>query len=149
MVVIDKDSVSSNTWETVYDELNTYVSDPKSRGVKWIFGAYPDVKSKKFPGFPVIVIESPSISLGHESIGKAFYGWGISISVSIYTDWAQHVDQIFDQIMVSIREHEKELEQQGLYLQNSDTSDISALDFDGNRVYLKTIVFRFKYTAGE
>ena len=149
MVVINKNSVSSNTWETMYDLLNTNLVDPKSRAVKWIFGSYPDSSSSKFPGFPIITIESPSAVMKHRSVGRALKEYPIGVTISIYTDWAEHVDNLFDQIMTTIRINELALEQDGLYLDGIDTSNINALDIEGNRVYLKTIVARFKFTAKE
>ena len=147
MVVINKDSVSSNSWETIYDLINDNVTDPKSRGVKWIFGAYPDVDSPRFAGFPIIIIRTMSINSSHASIGKKFNKWGISAEVAIYTDYAEHIDRLYDQIISALYSNEDTLEADGLYLDSTDTSDTNVLDINENKVYLKTIVFRFKYTS--
>ncbi|HEX69583.1 MAG TPA: hypothetical protein ENG10_04745 [Candidatus Bathyarchaeota archaeon] len=148
-MVVDKDAVISSTWQTIYNYLSTNLVDPKNRGVKWIFGTYPDTKSKRFPGWPVVVIESPDVRLNHMSVGKSLKEWPIRIRIAVYTDWAEHADSIADQVVTILRQNEANLEQEGLYNFKVTASPIEAINLEGNRIYGKAVRCSFQFVEAE
>ena len=148
-MVVSKDTVISSTWETIYDLINSVIVDPKSRGVKWLFGSYPNPESKDFCGWPVVIIESPDINVNHFSIGKQLRQWPIAMKIAVFTDWSEHADTISDEIITILRNNELVLEQGGLYKFKVTSTPIGYDDVNGNRIYGKSIRIAFEFVEKE
>ena len=71
--------ITTNSFRTIYTVISGNVSDITSRGGSaWIFSSFPSIqegKNDEFPGYPIITIETPELSLiknsGHGNIKKA------------------------------------------------------------------------------
>ena len=54
---ISSGSILSVAWNNIYTLVNT-ISDPSSRGVSWIFAAFPESRKGTADVYPAIIIES-------------------------------------------------------------------------------------------
>ena len=55
--VLTSSTIIQNSWKSMYDLLSdgtNGISDPESRGKKWIFPDYPKRTKSEWPGYPIV-----------------------------------------------------------------------------------------------
>lgn len=93
-------------WNTVYRILSGNVSDPSSRGSKWMFSDFPDIKEgdeDEFPGYPIITIDffQPSTSNVVGGVGGTTIN-EITTNIAIHTNTASQQDTISSEVWSAI-----------------------------------------------
>jgi len=128
----------SSAWQDIYNAISSNVSDPKSRGTKWIFGSYPDVYAKDFPGFPLIVIQPVSKSEKKYDIGSSSKKEQAIISqIEIYSKSSSEADSLVDSVLSAI-------ENVSLYDKVVERVDYNFEDIAGSNVHVRVILVRWR-----
>lgn len=127
----------SSAWQSIYDAISSNVSDPLSRGEKWIFGSYPDVYAKDFPGFPIIVIQPVSKSEKDYDVGTSSKKEQVIVSqIEIYSKSASQADSLVDSVLSAV-------EDVSLYDKVVERVEYSFEDVAGSNVHVRVILVRW------
>ena len=128
----------SSAWQDIYNAISSNVSDPKSRGTKWIFGSYPDVYAKDFPGFPLIIIHPVDVSEETVDFGISIRKTFITADVEIFSKSAEELDNLTDSVISACR-------QIGTMKHTITISSKSErVDVSGSNVHLRRVVMRWQ-----
>jgi len=115
MVTIDKEHVWRDSWDNVYSLLNTNLSDPKNRGRKWVFAAFPDVDAADFPGWPVVIINTPNVSRSSMTVASTpLKNYGLEIKVEVFSDSAEILKDLADSTLKVLEDNKVTLSNNGM-----------------------------------
>ena len=126
----------TSAWQSLYDVISANVSDPKARGVKWIFGTYPDVTAKDFPGFPLIVISPADVREDIITIDGELLSTVIA-KIEVFSKSAQQADELADAVRSALRDNFG-------YRLVTESVDYSLVDIAGKPIHVRTILVRWK-----
>ena len=124
----------SSAWQSIYNAISANVSDPKSRGTKWIFGAHPDVYAKDFPGFPVIVIHpddfsKQNISISGDNLKRHTF------KIEVFSKSAQEADSLVDSVISAI--------DSVMYARKIQSVGSYDIDLSGSVIHVRPLVVRY------
>ena len=116
---VNSANVVSQSWNNCYAIVNT-ISDPSSRGVSWIFSAFPQQRKATANVYPCIIIESPSIRGQNITMGQAnrMYTW--DIPVSIYSTRMDTTDGLASTVISTLENNKGSFEANGMNMLNID-----------------------------
>lgn len=146
---LTKGSIIQNSWQNCYNIINTHVSDPSSRSIKWVFSAYPD--TRKWPSgkdiFPIIVIDSTDISGEHIVFGDNPKNYTFSIPVSVHATRMETIDTLSDTVINTLETYRGSLETWGMNMYSVDSTPTIHSIIEGNIIHQKNINIRFEGTV--
>jgi len=145
---ISKSTIIQNIWENFYNRLSSDVTSVTITGsvnvtVKTYTNSFPDKSLDTKSDFPILVINSPSISWENFTFGKK-YCTG-SISIDIYTTQGESADKFLDKIINSIETYRDTLKGDNLFDVNLDSTDKDRVNRGAFNVHLATCTFSFRY----
>jgi len=139
MGVVDSTKLISEAWNNVYSILNTHLTDPKNRGVKWIWSAFPVARKGTADVFPCVVIESPDLSGANIIFGhsKREYTW--SILISVYAKRMEYCDTVSDDVLEQLETYKGSLDTWNMQMLNFISSPTMHAVVDGQVIHEKRI----------
>jgi len=144
--MVTASTVFEDVFELMYDETNSAISDPASRGSKWIFSSFPDSSGGTFPGYPILVIENPIIdSMTTANINRSMWNHMLSVNFSIYDTRASRIDSIGSDIVQALKDARTTFRSNGLYNMGISSGRVQTVEHDGHRIHFRvlTVVFDF------
>ena len=131
MVVITSSSLRANIYETVYDTL-TAANLLSSTAT--VTAAYIDNDS----AFPQVVVYPVKVNKEGFTYDRTFGRESIQVMIEIYTKKAKHLDQLSDEIAITMQS----LSMNSLQL--IDVGEDIALSTDNsNKIHLKTLTYNY------
>ena len=142
-------------WRLFYSIVNSRVSDPKSRGTKWVHANFPDeviqdlteeeqIKSE----FPLIVVADPDASSGEPIVVDEKTEDDLNeITIEVHSDRSDTMTQIWQSIDNQIRKGAGKdlLEDCGLFNINLVGTDYDSAQRAGVKTHIKTLTYEFSY----
>jgi len=92
-------TITTDVWKTTYDTLVANLTDPQTRGISasdWVFGATPDPAANDHPGYPIITIESPTITNPKLTYTKK--NRFVDIRITVHSGSNQYLKSVIDQV---------------------------------------------------
>jgi hypothetical protein len=122
LATVASNSLISQTWQNLYSIINSNVSDPKSRGVQWVFAAWPQSRKGTADVYPCITIDSPDMRGQNVTMGqsKRMYTWTIPISIS--DTRMDTVDGLAGTVIYTIESNKGSLEANGMNMFNPEAT---------------------------
>lgn len=100
-MAIVKTALYSGVWQQFFDLINDNVSDPESRGAKWVYSSAPDTLMSTSSAYPMIVanpIETPN----DKPLTFGMVDVSVSIDIDIYSMKAEQIDALSNSIYDTI-----------------------------------------------
>jgi len=144
MNYITKDNIYTQSWNNLYEVISNNVTDPKSRGVKWIFSAFPDVKKPNFPGYPIITITPTDLSITNINLARDMREETYRYPIDIFSKSSQEVDELANSIIKALTDNEIELAKYGMKRMSIASSAITNYRIENNKIHNRTIIAEFK-----
>lgn len=124
-------------WQNIYLTLNSSLTDPESRGKKWIYGVFPDVYAKDFNGFPIIIVSPLSQSekalvLKNDIKRKVF-----TCDIEIYSKKSSVADSLVNDVINACSSVS------GLNIDLVESVTSGSVDFAGKPVHARTVICRW------
>lgn len=94
---INNSTIRSSVWVSIYDTINSNLSDPFNRNKQWIFSNFPSIDDS-FCGYPIITVSRISLSKEYPLFDNSFSDKGFTISIAIYSTKAALVDTLSDSL---------------------------------------------------
>jgi len=93
----------STAFSNAYTKINE-ISDPISRGEKWIFSSFPDLNSDDFPSFPIIIIQPFSRNESPLTLKNDTKRCVYTTEILIYSKSASQADSLADSVVSKVEE---------------------------------------------
>ena len=137
-MVITNDNLFSQSFTLIESFLNGISElDPRHRfKAKWIYSSMPNINSKGFDGYPLIVIKiDPSDE--NKSFNPGVSEKVFRVLLTIYSNEASDIDSISDKIFSNLKNETKLTDFQG---KEMSTSPINwDLDMNGKKILFRSI----------
>ena len=145
-MAVTKAQLAHSSWELLYDSVNTSITDPKSRGIQWIFAAFPD--TKKWPegkdAFPILVLDSPDVINEKIVFSDSKRNFIFRTYLSIFATRMDEVDSLADSFYQLLDSNYSYLAQNKLFVSIVRGSTISSSIYGNERVHEKKIALEFQ-----
>lgn len=142
-------------WRLFYSIVSSRVTDPKSRGTKWVHANYPDqlienlseeeeIKSM----FPIVVIEDPNATSGEPIVMDEKSEVDINeINIEIHSDRSDTMTEVWQSIDNQIRKITgKDLFQDcGLFNIKLTDTDTDSEQQSGVKIHVKTLTYEYSF----
>lgn len=136
---ISKTNIVSQVWQNLFELVET-IPDPSSRGVQFIFSAFPQQRKGTASVYPCVIIESPDVSGNNIILGHSLRSYNWSIPISIYSTRMETVDSLADSVLGTLEASKGSLEANGMYQLNFTSSPTFHAVVGGNIIHEKRIV---------
>ena len=139
-------------WLAVYNLINGNVTDPESRSVKWIYGAWPSEDAITENGYPIIVIFPPQITMPKKTHG-GLYVKDYTFSIGVYTSdigatngkGAQQLSTLTNTVLGALVANTDDLRTAGLHKMSLNTPSTPTVDLmDGWKRHRQRFIFTFR-----
>ena len=139
-------TISSQSWQNIYDFLNDNITDPRNRSKKWIYGSFPDEKSVQSIGYPLIIIEPVAFSLKNLTLNRSGFEIPIVASVMVYDNNAQRLDETTDSIVDAFATSQSTFDSYKMrHFSQSTTRYSSEFLEAGGKLHLRIIPISFMF----
>lgn len=145
-MTVTNTTIRTEVWNEVYTFINADVSDPESRGSKWIFGAFPN-PDDSFVGYPIIVIDPVKKSnvSNVKTLGSGgVYKKVVDVEITIYAVKSAQIDSLADSIEEQVGLNSSDLRAEGLNEPELSDGDTDTLLLGGDRVHVKPMNLRLE-----
>jgi len=138
----------SNTWQNVFDLINANVTDPASRGTKWIYAGFPYSKIDNSDAYPLIVIENVTSS-GFDILTMSYNAKTIvlSIAIDVYSTKSSELDTICDSIVNAMDSNSSTLFSNKLNNMRLASSSYEAIEREAIKIHHRSLVYEFEFDA--
>ena len=151
MVTINKATLSSNVWETFYDRIKTQVtsvtlSDSSSRSVQTWTGSFPDSEFDNRDAYPIIVIETPTISWADSpTLTMTKKKAMINIMIEIYDSKSESAELLLDAVNNAIETYRASLKDLGLDFVKQEMTDSDEVFRGKIKVHVRRTTWSMEY----
>lgn len=146
-MAITKSQLTKTSWELLYDLINTNVTDPKVRGIQWVFSAFPD--TRKWPEnvdmFPVIVIENSDVTNDRIVWADSTRNFTFRQIISVFATRADQLDTITDSVLNTFNSNYNYLLTNNAAMLKITSSPTSFTLVGKERVHERKIAIEFQY----
>ena len=147
MVTINKSSIIENIWKTFFDRVKAQVTSVEITSgtitVQNYVSSFPDQLIDSKSDYPILVVETPSLSGDFFTMTKDKID--ASISIAIYTTQAESVDKFLSKIIDTIETYKHTLRESGLSLVQLDNTDSDMVKRDAIKIHMRQATFKFKF----
>lgn len=150
MVQIQKSSMINNIWKNFYDRLNSDVQGESVsvRGTSITLSnrptaSFPDQEIDTKSTYPLLVIETPSISTDRFTLSKTQVEG--TITIEIYTNQGEAADKFMDKIIDSIETYKGDLADAGLHNIQIDSTDSDMVQRGEIKIHMRSVTFSFVF----
>jgi len=131
-------------WNNVFETLNDNLTDPSSRGTKWIFASFPYKLINDKSAYPFVVIEPVNIT-SSEDITLTKELTTVNISITIYAVDPNHLDSIGSDILNQMFSADGTFHTYNMKVIDVNNSTYThAVKSKSFRVHARTITFSFQ-----
>ena len=151
MVTISKATYISNIWKNFYDILSNAttgvktvtLADASTQTVQTYTGSFPDSEANQRSSYPILVIETPTISEDDFTLTKSNVEG--TITIEIYTTKSESAELFLDAIRDKIETNKDDLANLGLKPLRVDSNDNDSFMRGEIKLHFKSITFKFNY----
>jgi hypothetical protein len=158
MVTISENDIEDTLWKTIYDRLDTNVTDVTAsvkytdgtyvHPIKSITSSFTDKEKTQKSDYPCIVIEP--IRLGEEEYTFKKKFRTVRISINVFSTASEVADKYLGKIRNSIETYRSDLRDLGVRDVKLDSTDDDAfMDRGGIKLHSRTVIYtgRFIYNS--
>lgn len=139
-------TISSQSWQNIYDFLNDNINDPRTRSKKWIYSSFPDEKSAKQIGYPLIIIEPVSFSISNLTLNKSAFNIPIATNIYIYDNNAERLDSTTDTVVNLFATSQATLESYKMRLFSQGSTNYASEFLEtGGKIHMRTVPVSFTF----
>jgi len=149
MVSVSKSTLVENIWKTFYDRIKDQVTSVDITGpltivVQNYVASFPDSLLNYKQNYPIIVIQTPSLSTEPLTFGKTKLTG--TIGIRVYTTQAESADKFLSKIIDAIETFKPDLA--GVNLKNIelDSTDSDKFERGAIKVHYRKATFSFVFT---
>jgi len=129
----------TTVWNTFYSVINSNVSDPKNRGIKWIHTEFPDADIRSPSDYPRLTITSPDIT--HRRLGMKGTNAEFMIDIGIHVTRKETLDSLSDSVINAINTNLDTFRQNLIYSVNLASSATGTIDRGSFKEHYKTLSY--------
>ena len=140
--------VTTQTWKLLHDTVSGLVADPTSRSApkKWIFSAFPDVTKKSFPGYPIIIIDSPDTMSTKATFTQSVYR--TDSNISLYDTNIARADAVTGSLLRAFKTRNTSIHASGLTNTTITSSSSETIEVNGKKIHIKLFGLDFDVVNG-
>lgn len=146
-MVISKSTLCSSIFETFYDTLSTVtsvtLSDSSTVTIQTYTSSFPDKDVVTKSDFPILVVNSPTLSWDDFTFTKKWAD--ATITIDIFTTKSEAADKFIDAINDKIETSRKTYRDLGLNFVNLDSVSTDQFFRGKIKVHVKSATFKFRY----
>ncbi len=140
----------SEAWNSLYNLLtgSSGVNDPANRGINrgdWVMAAFPDITRSDFPGYPILIIQSPNIR--NSELTYSFRKSSITFVITILANRAEYIDSVSDNVMNIILSQSTATEANGLYKPEIVDSTTDVVFRDKKKIHIKNLFVNYEWVG--
>jgi len=133
--------LTTQTWKLLHDTVSGLVSDPRTRSKKWIFSAFPDVTKKSFPGYPILIIDSPDTTSNKATFTQSTYK--TDSNISLYDTNIARSDALTGSVLRAFKTRNTSIHASGLTNTIITSSSSETVEVNGKKVHIKLLGLDF------
>jgi hypothetical protein len=118
---VNANNIYSQVWTNLYAIVNT-ISDPASRGVQWIYAAFPQEVKHTASVYPAIIIDSPNALGKNVTFTHVNRYYEFDIPISIYATRMDTCDGLASTVLSTLNNNRGSLEANGMQMFNPESS---------------------------
>jgi hypothetical protein len=118
---VNSSNIYTQVWNNIYSVVNT-ISDPSSRGIQWIFSAFPQQTNHTASVYPAIIIDSPNAIGKNITFAHTNRYYEFDIPISIYATRMDTCDGLASTVLATLNNNRGSLETNGMQMFNPDSS---------------------------
>ena len=146
---ISTGSLYSNIWTSFHEIISGNVVNPSGKSTRWIYGSMPRTDAKNFKGYPLIIINNPTVSDNHLTAGSApLYDIQADVVIDMYAEYSAHTAQINDNLRRTLKNSagwsNSGTTFAGIYSVDFGTSDNATAQIGKKIVHVSSLPVSFK-----
>jgi len=147
-ISVAKNTIIENIWKIFYDRVKADVSTvsitgPHNITIQNYVAAYSDKMLSEKSNYPILVVDSPSISSDYFTGSKdKFEG---TIDVEIYTNQSEAADKFLSAIMDSIETYRNDMRKSGISMVDLDSTENDMVERGRLKIHMRRARFSFEY----
>lgn len=118
---VNANNIYMQVWNNLYSVVST-ISDPSSRGVSWIFSAFPQEVKNTANVYPAIIIDSPNAAGKNITFTHTNRYYEFDIPISIYATRMDTIDGLASTVVSTLNNNRGSLEANGMQMFNIEAS---------------------------
>lgn len=145
-MVVNPTTIFEDTFNAFRSKINSYVTDPNSRGSQWIFSAYPDedIEEGKIK-YPIIIVDPVSVN-SQEKFTLTKNRLPMTIGITVYSNKLQEADQLLQQIVSVIDSKLLDFKfTDGLSFVTLEDTDTDFDTHGGRTIHLRSATYACEY----
>lgn len=148
MVTINNSNLISGVFETLYDVINSNVTDTQIPArSKWWFSAYPDQRNSTKSDFPIGIINPPNYTWLDFTLTKKWAEYETDIDV--YSSKAKEADVLLDSVLNALESNRRVLAEDGI-IKYRVVSTSTGVAKEGNMtLHIRTATIQFRHVVLE
>lgn len=145
LTTVTQSNLCEATFNNIHYIIKTYVTDPNSRGTKWVYAEYPSEDITSTSIFPIIIVNDPTVT--SESLGLKIINYILNVNIDVCSDKPKECDQVTDDIIEQIEKYYSSLTSKELRAKRivGCTKDVIKNASSGIKMHIKTLTYRFEY----
>lgn len=145
---VNKASIIPDVWKNFYDRIKDQVTTASITGPKTItiqnyVSTFPDKLIDSKAAYPILIVETPSLTGEKFTIGKDRLSG--KISIEIYVNQAEAADKFLTQIIEAVETYKYSFREAGLTTVKLDSTDSDSAVRDKIKIHVRKAVFAFNF----
>lgn len=147
-MTITKSEIIDGIWNTFIDRMIADVTSVTLVNstvvtIQRYDSNYADKDFDTKSNFPILIVDTPSISVENFTFGASLLGG--SISIDIYTTASESADKFLSKILDSVETYKSDLADLGIKDVQVESTDSDMVERGGIKVHTRSARFTFKY----
>ena len=137
------DNIVTSVWDTFYSVINSNISDPKNRNIKWIHTEFPNADVKTPNDYPRLTISSPEIM--HRRLGiKGTYS-EFTIDIGVHVTRKEMLDSLSESIIYNINSNLNTFRNNFIYHINLAGSTTDSINRGSFKEHFKILIYNASF----